>query len=160
MSGIGFGSDKVKKKSGRKKSESIGLSVRDRKYLKERLKGHNKKLAALLAGFPESMAENAAQKIETPRVKEEFTRLLNRVIPSEKLVIRLAEGLDATQMKYATFEGKITDFVEAVDFEQRRKYLELAASMSGRHEKYERQTNTNITVPIQIVTSIPRPQRG
>jgi hypothetical protein len=156
---IGFGDGKVRKGRGKKKSEAVGLSVRERKYLKERLKGHNKKLSALLAGYPESMANAAIAKIETPKVREEFQKLLNRVIPSEKLVIRLAEGLDATQTKFATMDGKITDFVEAVDFDQRRKYLELAASMSGRYERNEAKQPT-VMIPIQIVTSIPRPQRG
>lgn len=107
-----------------------------RKYVKNRtIKGLNKKDAALEAGFPLSMAENAAAKIETPEVIaaiEEFDRALVMVIPTARLVQKLNEGLDATVVKTAQFKGEITDEKEYVDYPTRLQYVREVALMSKR----------------------------
>jgi hypothetical protein len=156
---------KSKNKASRKKSESKkevkSLDLRRRKYLKARLDGRTKKAAALLAGFSEEMAANAAAKIETPLFRSIFAAKAAHLIPEEKLILRLAEGLDAVETKVTSFEGKITDFVDCIDFDQRRKYLELALSVTRRVESHTMQKGgPTVVVPIQIVTSIPRPERG
>ena len=109
-----------------------------RKYVKNRtLKGLNKKDAALEAGFPLSMAENAAAKIETPEVVaaiEEFDKALTLAIPTVRLVKKLSEGLEATTVKTAQFEGAITDVKEFVDYPTRLQYVKEIALMSRRFE--------------------------
>jgi hypothetical protein len=121
---------KGRKKVGAKK-QARALSGKQRKYLQQRIKGNSKTQAALLAGYSKSTALNATQKIETPALREHLMQLAHITIPEAKILARLAEGLDATGIKFATHEGEITDFVECVDFETRRKYLELAAEWAG-----------------------------
>jgi len=158
---IGFlQTGKKEQKSSRKNSEIKSLDLRRRKYLKHRLDGKTKKAAAMLAGFSEESARNAAQVIETPLYRSLFAARAARVIPEEKLILRLAEGLDAVETKIVSHEGQITDFVDCIDFDQRRRYLELAMQVTRRVESVSVKDKTQVVVPIQIVTSIPRPERG
>src|SRR5262249_19648058 len=128
----------------------MAFTVKQRRYLQERLKGKNKKLAALIAGYSESTAENALHKIETPVLRERFSRLARVVLPEEKLVLRLAEGLDATITKVVTHEGEVTDYVECVDYDQRRKYIELVAEFAQYVMPRGTQTNVGLNVPITV----------
>lgn len=149
---IGFGAKGMSSKVG-KRSDSCGLTKRQWRYLEERVKGNTKKLSALLAGYSESTAENAAQKIETPRLREMFARLITQVIPNEALVLRLAEGLDATRTIFATSEGAITDFLEVIDYSERRRYLELVAMMSRRYQKSQAVEPAGVT-EIKVVSKV------
>jgi hypothetical protein len=66
-----------------------------------------------------------------PRVEENFRDIIRRHVPAEKIAMRIAEGLDATETRFATFEGKITDSKECIAYGERRQYAELAAKLSG-----------------------------
>jgi hypothetical protein len=126
--------------ASRKKSEKIleKLQPRQRQYVKNRVAGKSKKTAALEAGFSESMAENAAAKIETSDVREAFRKLVQQEIPASKIVARLKEGLDAMETKLFQKDGIITDARDLVEYSERRNYLELAAKMGGYYiEKQE-----------------------
>jgi hypothetical protein len=52
-------------------------------------------------------------------------------IPAEKIAQRIAEGLDAIEVRTATFEGKITDEKEYISWSERGRYTELAARLYG-----------------------------
>jgi hypothetical protein len=52
-------------------------------YVQGRLEGKSKKQAALAAGFSETMANDAADKIETPDVREAFAQLVREMIPPQ-----------------------------------------------------------------------------
>jgi len=62
-------------------------NLRPRKlaYVQGRLDGKSKKQAALDAGFSETMANHAADKIETRDVREAFARLVREMVPPEQL---------------------------------------------------------------------------
>lgn len=159
MAGIGFGSDKSgKKKPGRKK----GPTARTRLYAQLLIKSKgklSKKAAALAAGFSESMADNVKVKIEDVH-REFFQRLADAAIPDEILIAKLREGLDATEVKTASYEGKITAMEEFVDFKTRLAYLETAAEWKGRVSRRGVAGKTEINLPITLISSIPRPPRG
>lgn len=135
--------------AGRKKSESAldKLPPRKRKYVAARVEGQSKRQAALSAGFPVSMAENAAAKIETPDVHEAFRDLVRKAIPAERLIQRLSEGIDAMETEFAKFEGNISDSRETVAWSERREYLKLAAQFGG----YVPKEQADIVVPVQVV---------
>lgn len=160
MAGIGFGGGKNNEKKERKKKEAPAvtnphasllkaLTPRERKYIKERAKGKTKKRAALAAGYPESMANVAFREIEKPNVLEAFAALMDKYVPDDLIGQRLLEGTNATVVKTATFDGKITDAVEFVDFEQRRKYIELAAEFKGRVRRHG-DNNANFNGPVMF----------
>jgi hypothetical protein len=66
-----------------------------------------------------------------PGAIAEFQALLSRKIPSSMLVQRIAEGLDARKTKFASFESDFTDKRSMVDFEVRRRWVELACKLMG-----------------------------
>ena len=159
MAGIGFGGDKGGKGKGkRKKITPSRVKLYAQKLLKS--KGHTSKYkTALAVGFSESMAKNAKAKIEDVH-REYFQRLADSVIPDELLIVKLREGLDATEVKTASYEGQITAMEEFVDFKTRLAYLETAAEWKGRVSRRGAAGNTEINMPITLVHSVPRPNNG
>lgn len=148
-------------KSGKKKKKRKITPAIVKLYAQALLKGKgrvSKRKAALSAGFPESMANNAKAKIEDVH-REYFQRLADAVIPDELLITKLREGLDATEVKTANYEGKITGMEEFVDFKTRLAYLETAAEWKGRVSRRGAAGNTEINMPITLVHSVPRPNR-
>lgn len=117
----------------RKKNEE-----KRRKYIENLAIGRmSKKEAALAAGFSLSMARSPADRIETPEVLAEIERLeraLLEAIPTEVLVQKYAEGLEATTFKTAQEKGQITDVLEVPDYPTRRQYLLDIARLSGRYQ--------------------------
>ena len=160
MAGIGFGSDKSGKKGkgGRKKGPTGKTKLYAQILIKSKGK-ISKKAAALAAGFSEAMARNAKVKIEDVH-REYFQRLADAAIPDELLIIKLREGLDATEVKTASYEGQITGMEEFVDFKTRHMYLETAAEWKGRVQRRGVGGNTEVNIPITLVHSVPRPNHG
>jgi hypothetical protein len=78
------------------------------------------------------MARNAKARIETADVRDGFSELIQAVIPAEKIVARIAEGLDATETKLYAFQGMIFDREDLISWTERREYARLAAEM-GRY---------------------------
>jgi hypothetical protein len=92
--------------------------------------GKSARKAALDAGYSESSADHATTEI-LPAVKRAFGDVIREVIPVERLVQRLDEGLDAVEVKVAAFEGKITDQKAFADYGERRAYAELIVKLGG-----------------------------
>lgn len=134
------------------------LTAREKKYIKGRAEGKTKQQSALDANYPPSVARDAGRWIERPHVQRAFQELMDRYIPDELIGQRMREGMSATQVKTASFNGEITDIQEFVDFEQRRKYAELAAEFKGRIRRQNGDVNVNL--PVMLVHSIPRPDHG
>lgn len=162
MSGIGFGSDKVKpgkKGKGKGLKKIDALSLKERRYLANRLQGKSKKDSAIDAGFSQSIAHNATVKIESrAHVRAALEEAVLKAVPVSKFLRRLEEGFDATTVKVATMDGQITDFIEVADYGERRQYMDMYRECAGLGNNNSK--GPIVTVPIQIVTSIPRPQRG
>lgn len=63
-----------------------------------------------------------------------FQSLVDEVMPDRDLLALHREGLSATLVKTAQFEGSITDEKEYADYPTRHKYLETAYKIKGRLE--------------------------
>ena len=109
------------------------LEIRERKYIEGRLSGKSKMQAALDAGYTESMAAKAGDKIENKDVRRAFQDLAREAIPAEKIMERLREGLDAVKVKAVVRNNKVIDTIEEPDYRERREYMELAARYGGRY---------------------------
>jgi hypothetical protein len=121
------------RKAAAKKPDPLEkLDVRRRRYAEERSKGNNKFLSGVEAGFSENMAKNAKANIETKDFQAAFAELIRAVIPSEKIVTRIAEGMDATQTNLYSFQGEIFDERDLIAWKERREYTKLAAEC-GRY---------------------------
>jgi len=107
------------------------LSPRKRAYIQGRIEGKSKRQAALDAGFSESMANHATDKIETRDVREAFTRLVREMVPAEQIAKTIAEGMAATETKFFAHEGIVQDHREVPAWSERRQYAELAAAYGG-----------------------------
>lgn len=123
--------EKKKRKGGRKKGATPRGRVKLYAELLLKSRGRlSKRQAALASGFPESMADNAKAKIEDPH-REYFQRLANIICEDETLLLKAREGLDATKVIAASFEGQITDVREFADFTVRGDYIKLMAAFKG-----------------------------
>lgn len=158
MGQVGFGAGK---NDGKKKKRQRITRTRVKLYAQLLLKNPNlsKKAAALKVGFSEAMASNAKSRIEDVH-REYFQRLVDAAIPNEVLVLKLNEGLNATVVKTAAVNGKISDMQEFADFDTRLKYIETAAEWKGLVQRRGAGANTQVNLPIMLVHSIPRPDYG
>jgi len=73
-------------------SEMEKLEPRKAAYVRGGMDGKSKKQAALDAGYSGTMAEHAADKIETRDVQEVFARVIREIIPPEFIAKGIAEG--------------------------------------------------------------------
>src|SRR5262249_29865626 len=156
MSGIGFGDGKaiVRKKAPRRLKKVEALSIKERRYLANRLTGKTKHDAAVDAGFSEAIAHNAKAKIEDrPHVRAALEEAVRGAVPISKFLRRLSEGLDATTVKAVAQDGQITDYVEVADYGERRGYLQLIAELGFQVSDSKQ---PNVTVPIQINVNVRR----
>jgi phage terminase small subunit len=106
-------------------------TVRQARFAEGLAEGKSARRAAREAGYSESSADHATAEI-LPVVERALGEVIRSAIPVERLVQRLDEGLDAVEVKVATFEGKITDQREFVDYGQRRAYVELIVKLGGQ----------------------------
>jgi hypothetical protein len=111
------------------------LSKNKQVYVKARVAGKNKYQAAREAGYSHGTSRLAGEVIETADVRAVFRQLVSRAAPMTHLAKRLAEGLDATETRLATCEGKFTDERKVADYAQRRAYAQLVAEYAGYVEK-------------------------
>lgn len=118
---------KATAKKAEKPDPLEALSARKRIYLQSLVNGKTKRQAALDAGYAESVAKTAKEHIETPDVQKAFAALIQSVIPAEKIVARIAEGLDAMETKVFSFQGMIFDQTDMIAWTERREYAKLAA---------------------------------
>lgn len=115
------------------------LAPMKRKYVRARMSNQakGKRNAALQAGYSESVARCAGTAIETPDVRAVMRDMIQRRIGSDKIVDRLAEGLDAEKTEFFCKDGVVTDSRNTVAWSERRAYLELAAEYGGYVTKEE-----------------------
>jgi hypothetical protein len=122
-------------------------------YVRGRIDGKSKKQAALDAGFSNTMAEHAADKIETKDVREIFARFIREMIPPEVVARTIAEGLVATETKFFSHEGVVQDQREVADWSERRQYAELAAEYGGYHQPAKDDRGQGDGGPILILSA-------
>jgi phage terminase small subunit len=79
-------------------------TVRQARFAEGLADGKSARKAALDAGYSESSADHATTEI-LPVVEWAFGEVIRSLIPVERLVRRLNEGLDAVEVKVASFVG-------------------------------------------------------
>jgi hypothetical protein len=112
---------------------TANLPAKKQAYVDGRLAGKSKRQAALDAGYSVSMADHAAQKIETPDVKEAFTALIRSTISAEEIAQTLRAGLQATESKFFAEKGVVQDQRDVIAWGERRLYAELIAEYGEYH---------------------------
>src|SRR5215469_15778345 len=90
-------------------------------YIQGRMDGKSKKQAALDAGFSQTMAEHAADKIETKDVREAFARLIREMVPPELIAKTIADGMAAIETKFFSNEGVVQDSRDVPAWSERRQ---------------------------------------
>lgn len=122
------GENKVRRKPGPKPHE---LTEKQARFLSNIEKGKSSRQAALAAGYCESTASKAGQKI-VPLLRVQFERALKkRSGIVEKLAQRIDEGLDATETMYFPFKGQVIDERTRIDHMTRYRYCDLATTLIG-----------------------------
>ena len=125
-------------------------------YLEGRIAGKSKRQAALAAGYSDSMASHATDKIETVDVQRAFAALIRERIPPERITKAISDGLDAMETKFFSSEGEVKDSRDVIAWTERRQYAELAAEYGGYHapDKGDREQAGGV---ILILPDSPRP---
>jgi hypothetical protein len=119
---------KKAKSKGRKKSEL--KAPKRRRFVKGLIDGKSMRKAAVDAGYTQSMADNAGEKI-LPGAVAEFKEALAKAVPDEILIKRLAEGLNAKETKLVQYRGEYSDQRHLVAYSERRRSVELVAKLRG-----------------------------
>lgn len=157
---------KQKRVSKKVKQALADLSPRDQKFLA--LKSADPKLsdrkAALLAGYPESVANIAGDRIrKKKKVAKAFQMLMQEICPAEKIATRIAEGLDAMETKTFSYvtgsklkntEKHHLEHVDYVNFTERRQYAELAAKFGGLVDSKGQQPTIHNHGPAQFIIDL------
>jgi hypothetical protein len=121
------------------------LNPRQRAYLKARIKGATKKKAALAAGYAESTAENAKQKIEAQVGKSRILSMMRRAGLDMKTLLgglkeqtRAEAKVLSASVKSISLDAKKNEveatqkvYVSAPDNPARNRALELAFRLNG-----------------------------
>lgn len=139
---------KPAKKKSPKKSEA--KAAKQRRFVSGLIDGKSMRKAALDAGYTESMADKAGEKI-LPGAQTEFQQELERAIPRARLIKRISEGLDARETKLLSFKGEYTEAKHLVAWSERRRYAELIAKLQGLLiERVEVGTDKPLEVKVDI----------
>ncbi len=121
------------------------LTKRQTRMLGAIAEGKTPEQAALAAGYSAQRAKKAEELI-VPIIRRRFRKLLYKRVKLEKIADRLAEGLDATEIKHFAFQGEVKDERELVDFAERRKYIETAAALMGLEEEKQQGGGNQTTI--------------
>ena len=119
------------------KKQQRGLSRRLNKLARARVKNPDATLKELAAETGYSGAATVCRALNSESVKARIRELLEA---SPKLRVaaltrKLAEGLDAKEIKFFQHEGKVTASRTTVDYGTRHRYLETALELHGAREK-------------------------
>lgn len=128
----GASADRRAKPAKKKRRKTPNATPRQSKLIEGIVEGKSTRQAALDAGYTEHTAAHPDELLSTEAVRVGLAKL---IAPLEKIAQRVNEGLDAEVTEFAKFEGRITHSIQCVDFEQRRKYAELAARFKGFEER-------------------------
>jgi len=124
---------KTRKSTPQKTSESARetkLTLRQRKFIAGKLKGHSSLQAARNAGYSESVSRKADAIIsDSPHVHAVMNAILEAAgVSNERLARRMREGLDATVVHHQTMHSRREVHI---DFGERREMVELALRVKG-----------------------------
>jgi len=104
------------------------ISMRARRYVKNKVAGMSDTQAAIKAGYSPNTAIAAASKVEKGSVKKLLTELMDeKGLTDEHLLDKTSEGLN----KANKIHGSDDNFVEVPDYGVRHKYLETALRLKG-----------------------------
>lgn len=129
---------------------ACGASTRLKAFTAGVIEGKTMQQAALDAGFAPSTAASAG-RVLLPRAKLTFAAILEHYAPLGKQAKKIAEGMEATHVSRASYEGRFLDEREDPDWETRRKYLELAAKMQGTLADEKASTAPPVSIQVQFV---------
>jgi hypothetical protein len=119
---------------------TASLPPKKQAYVEGIIAGKSKRQAALAAGFSESMASHATDKIETKDVREAFATLIRETVSADEIAETLKAGMKAMDTKFFSEKGVVQDQRDVVAWSERRQYTQLAAEYGGYHapEKSDR----------------------
>lgn len=113
------------------RAASPALQIKRRKVAQALLEGKNTKDSILAGGYSESTAtKNPGEVLRGMQL--EFAGVLDELLPKERMVSTLVEGLEATKVEhiYNAKAGAVEHF-EGPDYYARTKCAELLAKLGG-----------------------------
>jgi len=110
------------------------ISIRARRYIKNKVSGMSDYQSALKAGYAPATAIKASSKdgVENRSVKKLLTDLMDeKGLTDEHLLDKTQEGLNEANK----IHGSDDNFVEVPDYGVRHKYLETALRLKGHGQQ-------------------------
>lgn len=141
---------------------TASLPPKKQAYVEGRIAGKSKKQAALAAGYSESMASHATDKIETKDVRQAFAALIRETIPPERITKAISEGLDAMETKFFSSEGEVKDTRDVIAWSERRQYAAMATEYGGYHvpDKSDREQGGGVLIILPRSAAEPKGETG
>ena len=127
------------------------LTDQQRKLIKNLVKGMSITDAAKKAGYSEKYAgQVGSQALENIRLK--MPEVLEKAgLTDERLVEDyLKPALQATETKFAQFEGRFTDEREVLAWGPRLTALDLAFNLKGSYAPKPQQNNTAVAIQVVV----------
>lgn len=119
------------------------VSMRAKKYIRNKVAGMSDYQAAIKAGYKHNTAINPKKNIEKPIVKQELAKLMDKAgLTDEYLIAKAKEGLEEANKIIGTQDN----FVEVPDYAVRHKYLETALRLKGHNSNKDDQPNVQVNI--------------
>jgi len=113
------------------KKRKAKISVRARKYIKNKVAGMSDYQAAIKAGYKHGTAVKASSRVEKGSAGIALQALMEKKgLTDDFLLDKTKEGLEAQKI-----HGTSDNFVEVPDYGVRHKYLETSWRLKGHGEK-------------------------
>ena len=135
------------------------MTAKQQSYKKNRLLGLSAFQSAIKAGYSESIAKNATQRLDKVGIFEVL--FVKAGIDDLALIKLIQEGMNANRVisaniTYGEADGKTTDFIDVPDWQSRHKFIELALKLMKKIEDkplFKQELHTHYTVEVKDVKS-------
>ena len=134
------------------KPDSLKVEV----WTRHALRQSNSQIARDLGISRNTVAKIVAERQVEQVVPEDMVRILARAgITPETVAQKVREGMEATETKLATWEGKFTDRVEVPDNSARFRNVEAAAKMLSMFPDESSQFHAQLIVKLPSRVLVP-----
>lgn len=133
-----------------KKKYKLRLNPRQSKFLEGVMAGKNQFQAAMSAGYSKTFAKHPTVLLRGRALQEAFAELMPSI---ERLAQGICEGISAERIEFIKLQGSITDERSHIDWQERRKYIQLATRLRGllNQPKVNVEMNGDVQVVIEHI---------
>lgn len=143
------------------KNPKLKLTPKQSAFAKAYMESHTLSDAAIKAGYSPKNARNSGFQAMQALIKKRVPEMMNELALSVPEIINghLRPLLYATEKKFATLDGELSDYVEVEDNAVRMQAVDRAFRLHGAYAPLDQREAAQFGVKVVII-DVPRPQRG